>query len=225
MITNLISINSTIGRFLKDLGLEGTSYVEDIPRWTEDAISILGASSYYVYRRQKQEVRDYKCPLPCDMEVLHSIFVTDTLEEALDIKQLKRLFIRDSPMFGGDLFTTTNGAAAYGSINGNTLHTSFDKGVVYFVYKGIPIDCDGMPLVPKSAELNTALQYYYIYRMALSGYKHPVLDFKDALQLWERHYPRASNDINWMNLQEYQAFTELWTNPLLGDLNANNYIY
>ena len=225
MINNLISIKTTIGRFLKELGLENTAYVEDIPQWTEDAISIIGAPSYYVYKRQKSQVIDYKTSLPCNMEFLHSIYVSSSLTEADDVRDLRRLFIRDSPILGGTAFTTAMGCPAYGSINGNFLHTSFEKGIVYFIYKGIPLDCDGYPMVPKSAELNTALQYYFIHRMALSGYKHPVLSFADALSLWEKHYPRASNDINWMSLQEYQAFTELWTNPILGDLNANNYIY
>ena len=225
MINNLISIKTTIGRFLKELGLENTAYVEDIPQWTEDAISIIGAPSYYVYKRQKAQIIDYKCNLPCDLEYLHSVYVSSSLIEAEDIKQLRRLFIRNVATLGGELFTTNTNCSAYGTINGNFLHTSFETGVVYFVYKGIPLDCDGYPLVPKSAELNTALQYYFIQRMALSGYKHPVLSFADALQLWEKHYPRASNDINWMDMQEYQAFTELWTNPILGDLNANNYIY
>jgi hypothetical protein len=43
--------------------------------------------------------------------------------------------------------------------------------------------------------------------------------------MWERLYPRAANSVNWMSLQEYQEFTELWTNVLMGDLNAHNYIH
>ena len=61
--------------------------------------------------------------------------------------------------------------------------------------------------------------------MSLSGYKHPVIDFQSAFQLWERKYPAAANSVNWFDLQDYQEFTEMWTNVLLGDLHANQYIH
>lgn len=226
MLINYISIKQSIGRFLKECGLDDTSYVEDIPQWVEDAINIIGIPNYYTYRYKLQEVSNSRCPLPCDIENLFGVYIATSLTKAENTNSLRRLFIRNSPLFGKGIgYETNNGASSYGSINGNYLHTSFDKGLVYFVYKGIPLDCDGFPLVPKDGKLNEALQYYFIYRMSLSGFKHPVVSYIMALQMWEKLYPAAGNSINWMDLQEYQEFTEMWTNQLLGDLHANNYIH
>jgi hypothetical protein len=224
MLINYISIKTSIGRFLKELGLDDTAYVEDIPQWTEDAINIIGIPNYYTYRYKLVSVADYKACIPCDLDSLFGVYITNDGCIAPDVSSLRRLIIRNSPLLGKG-YQTSDSIVGYGSINGKYVHTSFKEGTLYFVYRGIPIDDEGFPLVPKDPKINEALQYYYIMRMSLSGYKHPVLDFKDSMALWERHYPQAGNSVNWMDLQDYQEFTELWTNPLLGDLHANHYIH
>lgn len=224
MLINYISIKKTIGRFLKECGLDDTAYVEDIPQWVEDAIEIIGIPNYYVYRYKLQQVRNFRAPLPCDIEHLYGVWVSDDLNLATDINQLRRLTIRNSPLFGKGINTPVH-STAYGSINGNFTHTSFEEGKLYYVYKGIPLDCDGYPLVPKNAFLHEALQYWFIYKMSLSGYVHPTVSRQEAYQLWTKLYPQASNDISWFDLQDYQEFTEMWNNTLMGDLHNNNYIH
>lgn len=226
MLVKYISIKNLIGRFLKEYGLEDTSYVEDMPQWTEDAIQIMGISNYYVYKYKLTEVKDSKVLMPCDLENLQGVFVATSLQLAENKDSLKRLFIRDTPYFGKNKgYETTDPNAAYGSFNGCYLHTSFDKGIVYWVYEGVPTDEEGFPLVPRDARVNTALQYYFIARMSLSGFVHPVLSYADAMALWTKEYPAAANSVNWMDTQDYQDFSEMWTNPLIGDLHANHYIH
>lgn len=223
MLIKYISIKQTIGRFFKDLGIDETSYINDIPQWTEDAIQIIGIPNYYVYKFHKMKIDQNRGTLPCDIENLHSFHVTNDFTDKFNINTSSRLFIRNAPLIGNGISSPTC-ASGYATVNGNFLHTSFYKGFVYAVYTGIPLDCDGFPLVPKDAKLNEALQYYFIQRMSLSGFKHPILDYAKAFQLWEKTYPEARNSVNWMDLQDYQDFTEMWNNVLLGDLNANNYI-
>ncbi len=224
MLINYISIKTTIGRFIKEFGLEDTSYVEDIPQWVEDAINIIGISNYYIYKHKLVKVQNHKAQIPCDIENLYGIWVANDFCDNTNNNNLKRLFIRNSPLLGTAIKTAKHDSA-YASINGRYIHTSFETGNIYIAYTGIPLDCEGFPLVPKDAKLNEALQYYFIYRMSLSGFKHPIIDFKTAYQMWQQTYPAAGNSINWMDLQDYQDFTELWTNTLLGDLHANNYIH
>lgn len=224
MLINYISIKQTIGRFLKEFGLDDTNYVDDIAQWTEDAIQIIGIPNYYTYRYKFMPVENYRSRLPCDIDNLFGIWVNHDLNKAKDTEGLHRLFLRNNPLFGKGINTPQHGTA-YGSINGQFVHTSFQTGILYFVYKGIPLDKEGYPLVPKDALLNEALQYYFIYKMSLSGYKHPVIDFKTALQMWTKLYPQAGNSVSWFDLQDYQEFTELWTNVLMGDLHNNNYIH
>lgn len=224
MLINYINVKHIIGRFLKELSIDDTNYVDDIPQWVEDAIGIMNINNYYVNKYSIKQVTNSKTSLPCDIEHLYGIWVSTDLEQACNITNLRRLFIRNSPLFGHGI-STPHHEAAYGTINLSILHTSFQTGYVYFVYKGLPLDKDGFPLVPKNSYIQEALQYWFIYKMSLSGYKHPVISREEAYQKWNILYPQAANDINWMDLQEYQEFTEMWTNPLLGDLHANNYIH
>lgn len=225
MLINYISSEAFIGRFIKELGLENTEYVDMIPQWIEDAVGIIGIPNYYIYKRALIPVKDSRAKIPCDIENLWGIFVAPNFHTTHDKGKLKRLFLQNSPFFGkGKGYETLGKEIGYGSINGQYVDTSFDKGFIYIAYQGIPLCDEGFPLVPKDPKFNEAVQYYFIYRMGLSGYKHPVITFSDAMQLWEAKYTGAGNSINWMDLQEYQDFTEMWTNPILGDLNANNYI-
>ena len=222
MLVKFVSINQTIGRFLKEFGVEDTTYVDDLPQWVEDAIEIIGIPGYYVNKHKVLEVIDNRCNIPCDVENLTAVFVTSDLRETQEVSSLYKLPIRNMPLLGQGVKTTAvNHAAA--TINGNFLHTTFNRGHVYFAYQGIPCDCDGFPLVPKDAKFNEAIQYYFIYRMALSGYKHPIIDFKTAHQMWEKTYPAAGNSLNWMDAHDLKEFTDMWTNPILGDLPSNNY--
>lgn len=223
MLIKYISIKQTVGRFFKELGIDETSYINDIPQWVEDAIHIMGIPNYYVYKFQKIKITQNKGVIPCDIENLHSIYITNDFTGKFNVNNSNRLFIRNAPLIGNGLSTPICNTS-YATINGNFIHTSFYEGFIYCVYTGIPLDCDGFPLVPKDAKLNEALQYYFINRMSLSGYKHPILDWKTSFQLWEKTYPEARNSVNWMDLQDYQDFTEMWNNILIGDLQANNYV-
>jgi hypothetical protein len=224
MLINYISSKQIIGRFLKELAIEDTTYVDDIPMWIEDALEIMGVPNYYVNKFAVKQVESYKTSLPCDIQFLHGVWVSHNLNPCIDKSSLRRLFIRNNPLIGEAIKTAAH-EAAYGMINNQILHTSFEKGYVYFAYKGLPLDNEGFPLVPKNSFLQEALQYWFIYKMSFSGYIHPVVSRQEAYQLWNQNYPKASNDINWMDLQDMQDFTELWTNPLLGDLHNNNYIH
>jgi hypothetical protein len=217
------SIKNTIGRFIKEFNITDTTFSDDIPQWVEDAIGIMEVPNYYVPKYKLIKIEHYRGHLPCDIENIFGLWCTNSLSKTDNINNLERLIMQNNPLIGKNI-KSYNDSNHYGSIDGRYVHTSFQKGYVYLVYKGMPLDCDGFPLVPDDPKVHEALQYYFIYRMSLSGYKHPVIDFTSALQLWEKKYPAAANNVNWMDRQDYQEFTEMWTNAILGDLHANNYI-
>ncbi len=224
MITKFMTTKQLIGRVLTVLGLDTTSYFHMFPQMIEDAISIIGIPNYYVTKYINIDITNYKGHLPCDVEHIHSFWVNHDLSANYDIKSLSRLIIRNNPLIG-KVLTAPVSSIGYGTLNGRFIETTFDKGTVLLVYKGMPCDEEGFPLVPSNADFMQALEYYIIMRLALIGYKHPIIDYSNAYSLWEKHYPRAGNSINWMNLEEYQEFTEMWNNSILGDLRGLNYIH
>jgi hypothetical protein len=224
MITKFITTKNFIGRLLTIYGLDSTSYSHLFPQMIEDAISIIGIPDYYINKDASIPIINHKGQLPCDIEHAHSFWVGKTLYDESNATNLCRLIIRNNPLIGKAIKAPIHDTA-YGTTNGRFIEVTFEKGIVILVYKGLPCDEEGFPLVPSDADFLQALEYYCIMRLALTGYKHPILDYNSAYQLWEKHYPRAGNSVNWMNLEEYQEFTEMWNNSILGDLRALNYIH
>lgn len=224
MHINYISTKQLIGRILNGIGLESTNFVDSFPQWIEDAINIIGIPKYYIHKHYVININQHKGSLPCDIESIHSLWVDINLNSFSERNCLRHLTIRNNPLIGNEIKLPYH-ETAYGNINGRFLETSFYKGKVLIVYKGIPCDDEGYPLAPSNADFIQAFEYYVIMRLALIGYKHPILTYEQAYQLWEKHYPRAGNSINWMSLPEYQEFTEMWNNSILGDLQSLNYIH
>lgn len=218
---NYISSKQLIGRVISDLNLQDTSYVDDMKRWIEEGIEIMEIPSYYVYKTHRAIVNGRKASLPCDAQYIQSVLLDSNcwVNENYDnnyIFNLNRIIIRNSPMLGAGIRIPVI-ENAFGTIDGGFLNVTFDRGAVLFVYKGVPCDCDGYPMVPKDAKVYEAFNFYMIYKLGLAGFKHPVMNWDSAYQLWEKHYPRAANSVNWFTPQEYQEFTEMWNNRLLGD--------
>ena len=79
-------------------------------------------------------------------------------------------------------------------------------------------------MIPDNPFVFEALMFYIIYRLALKGIEHPIIKFDVAQQQWERLYPRAANDVNWMTPSEYTEFTSFWNSPYMGNMVNNLYI-
>lgn len=221
-----IPADEIIGQILVDFGVNKTDMAYRMYEWIENALEIMTIPNYYVTQGTIINIENQRGVLPCNEKYIHSIWITSTKDDTVKINRdsLVKLRIRNNALVGRGISGDFNGVD-YASIEGNYIYTSFNKGRVFLVYKGIPLDCNGKPQVPDNAKVKEALPFYIIYRLSLSGYKHPVLSFADALQLWEKYYPAAANDVNWMDLTEYEEFLEMWTNPLIGDLASNFYIH
>lgn len=217
-----ISSKQLIGRIIEDLNLQDISYVDTMKRWIEDAVDIMEIPSYYVYKRERKQVVNGRVSLPCDEKFLSAVltdincYVNEDWDRLPYIYGLQRIIIRNNAMLGAGVNIPVI-LNAFGTINGNFVNMTFDKGAVLFVYKGAPCDNEGFPMVPNDAKVFEAFNFYMIYKLGLTGFKHPVMDWNTAYQLWEKHYPRAANSVNWFSPQEYQEFTEMWNNRLLGD--------
>jgi hypothetical protein len=218
-----ISSKALIGRFIQECGIEETNFASQVPIWIEDAIQIMGVPKYYVYKNKLINIDRKQGLIPCDIEFLHSVYVAKD-NDFSNMNYIRRLYIRDAPIINQNVhIPQTNHHSAV--ISGRYIYTTFDKGVVYMIYKGVPCDNEGYPLVPNDAQFNEAIRYYFIKTLSLGGYKHPILSFKDAYDLWEKHYPRAANSLNAFDLQEHQEFTEMWTDRLIGDIHQIDYLH
>lgn len=214
---NLKSSKQLIGSLISDINLDIADIEHRIFEWIDMALDIMDITKHFVLKREIIDVEDYNGTLPCDLELLHSIWVRG------GCGGMQYVNITGSPMvFERTGFYEMTGTLA--SIEGNSLKTSFRRGKVLVIYKTPPKDCDGFPMIPKSAKLDEALMYYIIYRLALKGYKHPVVSFETAYQQWNNLYMGAANDVEWFTLPELEEFSRLWGTIQVDGITDNLYI-
>ena len=220
----LISSQEFIGRTMADLNLQGTDFLDTIYQWIEDGIEFMDIPKYYVLKVERKEIKEGRVRIPAEWNYIKAVLTTNNfcVDENYKIKEyiqnLRRLVIRNNSMIN-DTIKLGIVENSFGTMNGNYLYTTFDKGNVLFLYKGLPTDCDGYPMVPKNARVNEALRFWIIYNLSLKGFDHPKVSWDVALQRWNQMYPAAGNDVSWPDAQDYQEFTEMWTNQLLGDIS------
>ena len=221
-MNNLIEIEHLEARFVREFGIKNLSYIADLEVWARDGIHDMRIPSYYQIKDEEFKIiNGQACIRGLTDMIIGAYYYTDNTVPFSTIGSYELLSRNNNNL--GTLGLKCTGSI-YSSISGGNIFIEQQTGYIRVFYKGIPTDCNNKALIPNNPKVIKALEYYFIYRMALSGYQHPVLDWQLALQLWEKEYPAAGNDASWFTEAELQAFTEMWTNPLLGDLHRNNYI-
>lgn len=219
---NLIEIEHLEARFIREFGIKNLSYIDDLETWVRDGIHSMRIPNFYKVNDVTLTLENGKARINCATDmIIGAYYYTD--KDNFNIQSSYALHSRNDNNLGSMGLQCLGGIHA--SINGGFIYLQQQTGYIKLFFKDIPTDCNGKTLVPNNPKVITTLMWYFLYRMALSGYQHPVIDFQTALQLWEKEYPAAGNDASWFTEAELQAFTEMWTNPLIGDLHRNNYIY
>ena len=213
----LISSKRFIAESIEDLPMDLSAYIHRFYSWIEYALGQMGLVKYYSLTHRVIDIENHRGELPCNFHFIHSAWIRGNCNGGLSY-----LNLTGSP-FIGELNSYTK-SGNKGRIEDNYIYTDIDKGKILLVYRQIPKDDEGYPLIPDNPFLNEALMYYIIYRLALKGVEHPIIKFKDALNMWNTMYPRASNDIEWFTLPELEEFERSWTSILKGNLANNLYI-
>ncbi len=219
---NLMEIENLEARFIREFGIKNLSYIIELDTWARDGIHAMRIPKFYTIKDKNIKITNGKGAIRINTDMLVAAYYCYDIEN-FSIANSYELLIRNDNNLGSIGFPCQG--TIYASIEGGNIHIKQPNGNIKLFYKDVPTDCNGKTLIPNNPKVITALMYYFIYRMALSGYVHPVIDFQTAMQLWEKEYPAAGNDASWFTEAELQAFTELWTNPLIGDLHRNNYIH
>ncbi len=222
-MNNLLEIEHLEARFIREFGIKNLSYIIDLDTWARDGIHDMRIPNFYQVKDIEVKVVDGKASIRQATEMFLSAYYSQSAGKEFTIANSFELLIRNNNNLGSNGIPCAG--SIYATINSGIINIKEQTGYLRIFYKDVPTDCNNKTLIPNNPKVIKALMYYFIYRMSLSGYVHPVLDWQTALQLWEKDYPAAGNDASWFTEAELQAFTEMWTNPLLGDLHRNNYIH
>lgn len=214
---NLVSSNQLIGELFSDFNIENDDWVNKAQRHIARGLGIMKIDGFYKISYAIEDVKGFNAPLPCDNKYILAVLTN------VD-GTISRLPLTSSLALGKDFSQIGYHTIYQGRINFNNLQTNFEEGQVLYIYYALPKDEEGNLLIPDNEDVLEALPYFIIYKLSLSGYKHPVIDPQTALQMWNKLYPIAKNSANYPSLEEMDRFTKMNTNPLFGDILNENWI-
>lgn len=99
----------------------------------------------------------------------------------------------------------------YFLLNPNYIHTSFETGDIKLHYIALPLDDEGLPLIVDEFHYKECITWYIIYKMIMSGYKHPEIKLVDAKNLFEEALPRAQNAAKFPSIANMEKLQNLWS--------------
>lgn len=145
------------GKIYKDIPFDS------IIDYTIEAMRLIMQEQYFITQPARLKVEGLKTKLPCDFELM--------------IGCAKIVCGSSSyvPMrYGTDTFHSVYHASGSPDLNcsseytytisNNIMHTNFKDGEVFMVYKAIPSDEEGLPLIPDEVNTKLAVEYYIKYR-------------------------------------------------------------
>lgn len=220
-MTRLISSKEFIGELMEDLNLDVADHIDSIYRWIEYAVAQAGILRAYPLTNKVIDVEQGQCSLPCNIKFFHSLWT----RSSICTNGIGYINIVDTPFVANPELMGYQPNGNMGRIEDNILFTDLKEGKVLLIYRYLPKDSEGFPMIVDNAFLREALNFYIIYRFWMKGIKHNVISFETAMQKWEQLYPRAANDIDWFTLPELESFTRMWSTLLAGTTVDNLYIY
>lgn len=144
---NIREVLSRITRhpLMTDIGLEAAI------QYTLDFIAAMGLPKIYTDNLADIEIKDYRAMLPCDLVSIIQVRLKRT-------KECLR-YMTDSFGGYGTKEDDTRGEHTY-KTQGRVIYTSFKEGHIQIAYKAIPVDEEGLPMLPDNPIFLKALELY-----------------------------------------------------------------
>ena len=153
MVNNIQYINiRTIADRLMRHPLMVDLTLEAIIQYTIDFIGTLGLPPIYLDKVVTVDISNYRAALPCDLIAIRQVkdaksnislrATTDTFHL---IHDGKKPIMRQEETF---------------KTQGNIIYTSFKEGKIAIAYRAIPVDEEGLPMIPDNSIFLKALELY-----------------------------------------------------------------
>lgn len=222
-----------IGKVIRDTGLAQADIVPDLKEWIPEALEQMQVQLPAGPATADLTTRFHSAQLPPGMLVLHAVSwcgmrlrYRDTDNDVRTRREVKRASAGETNIFQaqpGTGYITVNDnfvsyphlrmvkdqpwcETEYYQIKNGHIWTSFDKGTVTVHFETLPLDSDGMPLIPDNAALREALYYYARAKLVGSGrFVDRVFDERELMQRYESFAARAIEQITYPTVDEMDA--------------------
>jgi len=221
MVYNSVSIDSVIGKVIRDTRVQDTSYLIDMHEWIPEVLSLLRYEAPLLQEYKDVEIFFHKGKLPCGLIYIDAIeHCGRRLREGNSVKNIRTSKITDpsqpkpetwtsgvtkTPTPDGNgiwLPTLTKVMAspfndkAYYQLEMGYVLTSFESGKVRVHYKCAPHDERGLPLIPDNQALKECIYYYVRDKMGGTGYEEKYFKPGECYARFERYLEVASAQID-----------------------------
>lgn len=211
MVYKIVSSDKVISKIYRDFRPSNSNWVGDAVEWIGEGLEIIGAYTGLQRKPLCLDVVDYKVKIPCNVELI----------EGIEYNGFRLPYNNAHNTIANCCINLPLHKNEYCSFNPNYIQTSFATGKIIIWALLLPVDCNGLPMVPDNILCLTALEWYCMSMMLLRGFNHQTIDYKMAAMMWEKYYPQAQNDMNFPDIERYEQFSKTWTS-LVFDINKQN---
>lgn len=234
------SIKVVIAKVYRDLQLQEEDKIGDMIEWAGEAMDLIGTYGQYKDKSTMVPVATYTAILPSDFYQLGMVsFNNRPLRKVTDVFGVNSsntipidtttYIVNEESLYNSTFIgnVATNGImksydASY-SIDGRTIRTSFEEGMIGIQYTARVLDDDNWPMIPDTTEFREAIFRYIVYKMYFADYIRGKISpnmYKELEQDWYRKCRQARADSNMPDLATMQ---NLATSYLSLKPNVNQY--
>lgn len=147
---NYINIREILSRITRHPLMTDVS-LEAVIQYTLDFIAAMGLPKIYVESLIDVEIENYRAMLPCDLVSIIQVRLKGTNECLRSM----------TDTFGG-YNTKGNSQRSENTYKtqGRVIYTSFKEGHIQIAYKALPVDKEGLPLIPDNGIFLKTLELY-----------------------------------------------------------------
>lgn len=211
MIYKTVSSDVIIAKIFRDFKPSNSAWIVDALEWIGEGLEIMGSYTSLELKAIPVHIHEYKGKLPCALEQL----------EVIEYHGHRLPYTNASRILKNHNTNLPFHKVEYCTLNPNYINTSFEHGEVIVHCLVLPVDCNGLPMIPDNVKAKIALGWYCMAMMLLRGFKHQTITYKDAWEKWEKTYPQAQNSMNFPDLERYERFKKTWVNVVL-DINKQS---
>jgi hypothetical protein len=215
MVQKFISVNYAIRKIINNLGINDKEVaLDDYIEWIGEALQYIG--SYYQYCEKPAiiEIEDYKGELPCDFCKLISI------KNGYD--NLRNNFNKQLIGNNTQVLNKAKHSERDYNLNGDVITVSFRKGTLHIQYLAIPLDSDGLPMIPDDINYLDAMVWKCAYQLSIRGYTFKsaqLNNFQWVEAKWNRYCLQARTSLNSPDLDALERIKNIVVR-FKPDLNA-----
>lgn len=227
MLYRSCSIESVIGKVVRDTKVQDASLLGDMVEWIPEALEQLQCQQQLYRDFQDTQITFHRGSLPCGLVHIDAVeYCGQRIGRGNGVKNIRTglpiapqttptLFVsvpykEDLPTGNPQYLSTLVPAGSmdvskvWYDIEMGTILTSFADGWVRLHFSRTAVDEQGFPLIPDNANFKEAVYYYVRAKMIGTGYNDIAFKEETCMARFEMYGARAIAEITYPSLDEME---------------------